>query len=41
MYGSSPCAAIGVNETYFKIKDIQINKGKFLIFKMFYIINKN
>jgi len=41
MYGSSPCAAISVNETYFKIKDIQIRKGKFLIFDMFYIKNKN
>ena len=40
MYGSSLCAAIGVNETYFKIKEIQINKGKFLIFDMFYIVNK-
>ena len=41
MYGSSPCAAIGVNETYFKIKEIKINKGKFLIFDMFYVVNKN
>lgn len=40
MYGSSPCAAIGVNETYFKIKEIQINKGKFLMFDKFYIVNK-
>ena len=41
MYGSSPCAAIGVNEDYFQIKEIQIDKGKFLIFDMFYIVNKN
>ena len=41
MYGSSPCAAIGVNETYFKIKKIKIKKGKLLFFKKYYITNKN
>ena len=41
MYGPSPCAAIGVNEYYFEIKKIEINKGRFLFFDMFYIINKD
>ena len=41
MYGSAPCAAIGVNESYSKIKKIKINKSKFLIFDVFYIINKS
>lgn len=41
MYGSAPCAAIGVNESYSKIEKIEINKGKFIIFDVFYIINKS
>jgi len=40
MYGPSPCAAIGVNETYFKMDKMLINKGNFLFFDMYYIENK-
>lgn len=41
MYGISPCAAINVNESYFEVKNIEINKGRFLFFNMFYITNRD
>ena len=41
MYGPSPCAAIEVNQYYFKMKNIEIDKGRFLFFDMFFITNKN
>ena len=41
MYGSSPCAATEVNQYYFKMQKIQIDKGKFLFFDMFFLTNKN
>ena len=41
MYGPSPCAAIDVNHSYFKMKNIEIDKGRFLFFDMFFITNKN
>lgn len=41
MYGISPCAAIEVNQFYFEVKNIEINKGRFLFFNMFYIMNRD
>ena len=37
MYGKAPCAAINVNKYFFKNNEIEISKGKFLIFNKYYI----
>ena len=37
MYGKAPCAAINVNESFFKNNEIEISKDKFLIFDKYFI----